>query len=112
MGAIALLPSPHSARLVQQSAFSSFSSSDLLEMEVTNSLWQPPPASAAGAARRVAIRRLAENVRGKLNMPNSVKHSIAVMVFKGNQVLSVRRSNLDDELPGIWGLPAGTFRTN
>jgi hypothetical protein len=41
-----------------------------------------------------------------------VKHSLAVMVFKGNQVLTVRRPNDDDELPGIWGLPAGTFRPN
>ncbi len=39
-----------------------------------------------------------------------VKHSIAVAVFNGDQVLSVRRPEDDDELPGIWGLPAGTLR--
>ena len=39
-----------------------------------------------------------------------VKHSIAVAIFSGEQVLSVRRPNDDDELPGIWGLPAGTLR--
>jgi ADP-ribose pyrophosphatase YjhB (NUDIX family) len=39
-----------------------------------------------------------------------VKRSIAVVIFNGAKVLSVRRSDADDELPGIWGLPAGTFR--
>lgn len=39
-----------------------------------------------------------------------VKHSIAVIVFRGDQVLTIRRSENDDELPGIWGLPAGTFK--
>ncbi len=39
-----------------------------------------------------------------------VKHSIAVMIFQGQKVLSVHRSDDDDELPGIWGLPAGTLR--
>ena len=41
----------------------------------------------------------------------AVKHSIAVAIFKGGQVLSVRRADDDDELPGVWGLPAGTLRT-
>jgi len=40
-----------------------------------------------------------------------VKHSIAVIVFRGDQVLAIRRPDNDDELPGIWGLPAGTLRT-
>ena len=39
-----------------------------------------------------------------------VKHSVAVMVMKGNQILAIRRPDDDDELPGIWGLPAGTTR--
>src|SRR5260370_42001718 len=39
-----------------------------------------------------------------------VKRSVAVMIFNGYKVLSVRRSDQDDELRGIWGLPAGTFR--
>ena len=39
-----------------------------------------------------------------------VKRSIAVMIFQGDKVLSVRRPDDDDELPGIWGLPAGTLR--
>ena len=34
------------------------------------------------------------------------------MIFNGDKVLSVRRSCEDDELPGVWGLPAGTFRGN
>jgi ADP-ribose pyrophosphatase YjhB (NUDIX family) len=39
-----------------------------------------------------------------------VKRSVAVAIFKGEQVLSVRRVDDDDELPGVWGLPAGTLR--
>src|SRR6185295_10441564 len=37
-----------------------------------------------------------------------VKHSVAVMIFRGNQIFSICRPPDDDELPGIWGLPAGT----
>ena len=40
-----------------------------------------------------------------------VKHSVAVAIFNGDQVLSTRRADDDDELPGVWGLPAGTLRT-
>ena len=32
------------------------------------------------------------------------------MILKGDQVLAIRRPDNDDELPGIWGLPAGTCR--
>src|SRR5437867_13441591 len=39
-----------------------------------------------------------------------VKHSVAVMIFNGDKVLSVRRPDDDEELPGVWGLPAGTLR--
>jgi ADP-ribose pyrophosphatase YjhB (NUDIX family) len=41
-----------------------------------------------------------------------VKHSVAVAIYNddsGDSVLSVRRPDDDDELPGIWGLPAGTL---
>ena len=41
-----------------------------------------------------------------------VKHSVAVMIFNGDEVLSVRRPDDDDELPGVWGLPAGTLRAS
>jgi 8-oxo-dGTP pyrophosphatase MutT (NUDIX family) len=41
-------------------------------------------------------------------MPGPTKHSVAVMIFRGDQVLVIRRPDDDDELPGIWGLPAGT----
>ena len=33
------------------------------------------------------------------------------MILDGGQVLAIRRPDNDDELPGIWGLPAGTCRT-
>jgi 8-oxo-dGTP diphosphatase len=39
-----------------------------------------------------------------------VKTSIAVLIRKGEQILSTRRRDDDDELPGIWGLPAGTLQ--
>jgi len=39
-----------------------------------------------------------------------VKHSIAVVIGAGDRVLSIYRPDDDDELPGIWGLPAGTLR--
>jgi hypothetical protein len=39
-----------------------------------------------------------------------IKHSVAVIIRRGNEILSTRRSENDDELPGIWGLPAGTIR--
>jgi hypothetical protein len=39
-----------------------------------------------------------------------VKHSVAVMIVQGRQILATRRPDDDDELPGIWGLPAGTAR--
>ena len=39
-----------------------------------------------------------------------VKHSVAVVVARDDRVLSIRRPPDDDELPGIWGLPAGTAR--
>jgi ADP-ribose pyrophosphatase YjhB (NUDIX family) len=36
------------------------------------------------------------------------KHSVAVMISNGLSILAIRRPDDDDELPGIWGLPAGT----
>jgi len=39
-----------------------------------------------------------------------VKHSVAVLITEGSQILAIRRPDDDDELPGIWGLPAGTAR--
>jgi ADP-ribose pyrophosphatase YjhB (NUDIX family) len=39
-----------------------------------------------------------------------LKRSVAVVVRRDEDVLCVRRADNDDELPGIWGLPAGTCR--
>ena len=39
-----------------------------------------------------------------------LKYSIAVVVRDGAQILALRRPDHDDELPGVWGLPAGSFR--
>jgi ADP-ribose pyrophosphatase YjhB (NUDIX family) len=38
-----------------------------------------------------------------------VKRSVAVLIRNGDLILAVRRADNDDELPGIWGLPAGSF---
>jgi hypothetical protein len=38
------------------------------------------------------------------------KHSVAVLIRNGDKILALRRPDDDDELPGIWGLPAGTLR--
>jgi len=43
-------------------------------------------------------------------MDRPVKHSVAVLILKGDDILAIRRPDNDDELPGIWGLPAGTCR--
>lgn len=53
-----------------------------------------------GCGRSIAIRI----------MQSPIKHSVAVLIFRGDQILLVRRPDDDDELPGIWGLPAGTCR--
>ena len=39
-----------------------------------------------------------------------VKRSVAVLVRNGDTILTIRRPNDDDEFPGIWGLPAGSYR--
>ncbi len=39
-----------------------------------------------------------------------VKHSVAVLIRNGDRILALRRQDDDDELPGIWGLPAGSYR--
>ena len=44
------------------------------------------------------------------SMSKPVKQSVAVAVLKEGQILLVRRPDDDDELPGIWGLPAGSLR--
>ncbi len=41
-------------------------------------------------------------------MPKPRKHSVAVLISNGDSILAIRRPDNDDELPGIWGLPAGT----
>jgi hypothetical protein len=37
------------------------------------------------------------------------KRSVAVLIRKGDLILTVRRADNDDELPGVRGLPAGSF---
>ena len=43
-------------------------------------------------------------------MSRPIKRSVAVLIRKGDLILSVRRPDSDDELPGVWGLPAGSFK--
>lgn len=42
--------------------------------------------------------------------PKRVKRSVAVLVRRDGKLLALRRPDDDDELPGVWGLPAGSFR--
>ena len=39
-----------------------------------------------------------------------VKRSVAVLIKNESRILAVRRPDDDDELPGVWGLPAGSYR--
>ena len=39
-----------------------------------------------------------------------IKRSVAVLIRNADTFLSTRRSDGDDELPGAWGLPAGSYR--
>jgi ADP-ribose pyrophosphatase YjhB (NUDIX family) len=39
-----------------------------------------------------------------------VKRSVAILVRNGETFLFTRRADEDDELPGVWGLPAGSYR--
>ena len=43
-------------------------------------------------------------------MSKPLKHSVAILIANGDSILAIRRPDDDDELPGIWGLPAGTCR--
>jgi 8-oxo-dGTP diphosphatase len=43
-------------------------------------------------------------------MSKPVKHSVALLIRNENRILVLRRHDDDDELPGVWGLPAGSFR--
>lgn len=45
-------------------------------------------------------------------MSKPIKHSVAVLIRNGRGILALRRPDTDDELPGIWGLPAGSFRNS
>jgi ADP-ribose pyrophosphatase YjhB (NUDIX family) len=45
-----------------------------------------------------------------MKMSKARKHSVAVVISRGDFILAIRRPEDDDELPGIWGLPAGTCR--
>ena len=39
-----------------------------------------------------------------------IRHAVAVVVLNGPLLLTLRRSDDEDELPGIWGLPASTSK--
>ena len=39
-----------------------------------------------------------------------IKRSVALLIRSGNTFLSTRRPDDDDEFPGVWGVPAGTYR--
>src|SRR4051812_8216494 len=41
-----------------------------------------------------------------------VKHSVAVLIRKDDLILTIRRPDNDDELPGVRGLPAGSYSSS
>jgi len=67
---------------------------------------EPAAIDRRGVARRLATGGLAAD----FSRMKPVKRSIAVLIRNGDRILSTRRPDHDDELPGVWGLPAGTFR--
>jgi 8-oxo-dGTP pyrophosphatase MutT (NUDIX family) len=44
-------------------------------------------------------------------MERRTKHSVAVVIRRDGRILSTHRPPDDDELPGVWGLPAGTCKS-
>lgn len=82
-------------------------------MEISHGVRQQQAPSWHRCSRYLAVGGLAANVSG-VNSGNSMqkptKHSIAVLIRKDGLILSTRRPENDDELPGVWGLPAGSFQ--
>lgn len=81
-------------------------------MEAAHGLRTKIAAIGHRLAGRLAIRNVVARFSqaGFVNLPS--KHSIAVVIRNGRQVLAVRRPDDDDELPGVWGLPAGSYRND
>jgi ADP-ribose pyrophosphatase YjhB (NUDIX family) len=84
----------------------------LFALAPSNGLWKAPSAPWNTPAGCLAVWQLASRLSQSDAVTLPVKHSIAVVVRDGNQILAIRRPDDDDELPGIWGLPAGTFRAS
>jgi hypothetical protein len=82
----------------------------LFALASANGIRETPSTACNTLARCLAVWQLAPRLSQSNAVTLPVKHSIAVVVRDGNQVLAIRRPDDDDELPGIWGLPAGTFR--
>jgi hypothetical protein len=110
MGSPSFLFSAYPPRLVSQTAVPSTSSARVSQLAFENCLRQASSAAIGSSSRRLAIRRLAARVQQGAGILKPVKHSTAVVIFNGDLILAIRRPSDDDELPGIWGLPAGTRR--
>ena len=109
VGVDSLLRPSCSSRLVPPHALPACSSKRLSELASAYSLWEASTATDNRSAGCVAVRGLAADVSG-LNMSLPVKRSVAVLIRNGDRFLSSRRADDDDELPGVWGLPAGSYR--
>jgi 8-oxo-dGTP diphosphatase len=75
-------------------------------MAIAYCVRKPAATDWRGTARCLATGGLA----AEFPRMKPVKRSIAVLIRNGDRILSTRRPDHDDELPGVWGLPAGTFR--
>src|SRR5690242_1964800 len=105
VGVTSLLRSINPCRLVPPRAIPAGSPARLFEVEITDRLWKAPAVAGHTSARCVAVRKLVARL---VSLPE--KRSVAVLIRSGDRILATRRSDNDDELPGIWGLPAGSFR--
>ena len=81
-------------------------------MAISHGIRKQSAATGYGVARYLAIGRLASHISGivRIKMEKPIKQSVAVLIRNGDRILTTRRPDDDDELPGVWGLPAGTFQ--
>jgi hypothetical protein len=104
MGVNEAVSSCNSRRLVSAPAFPARSATRLSSVAASHGVRQTTAAPENALPRPLATRGLAPR------FSRMTKRSIAVLIRNGDRILTTRRSDSDDELPGIWGLPAGTFR--
>ena len=64
----------------------------------------------ADPAHRASARRAPLGDPGAARGARGLKRSVSLVIEDGGRVLLVRRPDDDDDLPGVWGLPAASSR--